>query len=264
MLVRTALISATLLLPSLAGLSALRKDPASSRPGALSGEHLEILEHLSIVYLESGDGEVVKTIRLTGANLQIVNGLGATNGNPSAPYSTDPSDARVNGLGNLILGYHETSTTGNFSRSGSHCLVLGVGNSCTSFAGICSGQNNLVAAPHGAALGGSQNRVVGSFAVALGGLENEVRGVGAFAAAGELNLASGSQSAVLGSARSLAAGRDSSVSGGYKSFAMGDLASVSGGALNQAVGNYSVVSGGRNRSATEDDNWVAGSLLESN
>ena len=49
----------------------------------------EILPNLSIEQDDDGQAGTVKTIRITGCNLQIVNGLGATNGNPGNPYTTD-------------------------------------------------------------------------------------------------------------------------------------------------------------------------------
>src|SRR5205823_6585224 len=43
-------------------------------------------------------------VRFTGVNVQIVNGLGATNGYPTNPFISDPALTQVNGAGNLILG----------------------------------------------------------------------------------------------------------------------------------------------------------------
>jgi len=56
---------------------------------ALTPEQAEILSHMSIEYLDDGQGGMVKTIRLTGANFQVVNGLGAT--------------ATVNGTGSFFM-----------------------------------------------------------------------------------------------------------------------------------------------------------------
>ena len=42
-------------------------------------------------------------IFITGANLNIVNGLGATNGNPNTPESVEPASMVTNGLGNPLL-----------------------------------------------------------------------------------------------------------------------------------------------------------------
>ena len=60
--------------------------------------------------VESEEGT---TLRISGLNVQIVNGEGAT--------------ASTNALGNLILGYNEPSQE-TARRTGSHNLVLGSGN----------------------------------------------------------------------------------------------------------------------------------------
>ena len=59
----------------------------------------EILPHLSIEQLDDGQGGTARIIRFSEVNVQIVNGLGATNGNAADPESTEGT---VNGLGNLI------------------------------------------------------------------------------------------------------------------------------------------------------------------
>ena len=64
----------------------------------------EVLPHLSIEDLDDGQGGTTRTIRISEVNVQIVNGLGATNGNPNFP---DSNSGTVNGLGNLIVGYNE-------------------------------------------------------------------------------------------------------------------------------------------------------------
>ena len=71
--------------------------------GSLTPEQEEILSHMSIVELPLGEDVIgtAKTIRFTGVNVQIVNGLGATNGNPGDPRDDEQV---VNGLGNLVVG----------------------------------------------------------------------------------------------------------------------------------------------------------------
>jgi hypothetical protein len=59
----------------------------------LTAEQQEILSHLSIVNLPDGRGGAAKTIRLSGVNLQVVNGQDATE--------------TTNALGNLLVGYQE-------------------------------------------------------------------------------------------------------------------------------------------------------------
>ena len=69
-------------------------DPVACAEGSgLTPEQAEVLSHFSIVRLPDGKGNTTKTIRLTGVNLQIVNGTGETDGQ--------------NGVGNLIVGYNE-------------------------------------------------------------------------------------------------------------------------------------------------------------
>lgn len=77
----------------------------------LTPEQEEILSHMSIVFLDDGSGNLVnKTIRFERINVQVVNGLDATNGFPLDPDSVDPLDVRVNGVGNLIVGYTSWET----------------------------------------------------------------------------------------------------------------------------------------------------------
>ena len=80
----------------------------AERVPGLTPEQEEILSHMSIVYLDDGFGNPVnKTIRITGVNVQIVNGLDATNGYPPDPNSVDSGLTVVNGVGNLVVGYNE-------------------------------------------------------------------------------------------------------------------------------------------------------------
>ena len=77
----------------------------------LTPEQQEILGHMSILEIPSETDQegnilsVATTIRFSGVNVQIVNGLGATNGNPVNPF-----DPTTNGLGNLIVGYNELNS----------------------------------------------------------------------------------------------------------------------------------------------------------
>src|SRR5262245_54348380 len=82
----------------------------------------DVLPHLSVVPLDDGQGGSNPTIRFSGVNVQVVNGLGATNGNPADPGSL--AKISVNGLGNLIVGYQErcpaTEGIPRDVRTGSH------------------------------------------------------------------------------------------------------------------------------------------------
>jgi len=110
---------------------------------------------------------------ITGVNVHIRSGSQATD---------DGGTPR--GLGNLIIGYNETSNTVVMPRSGSHNLVMGTMNGFSSVGGAVLGQ---------------QNQVTGRYAAVL---------------AGELNVASGISASILGGNQNTALGRDSTVYGG--------------------------------------------------
>ena len=92
----------------------------------------EILPHLSVEFLDDGQGGTTKTIRFTGVNVQIVDG-------------TDETEGVTNGLGNLIVGYNELGNNPNGDdRTGSHNIVGGSGSSYSSFGGLVVSQNNTI------------------------------------------------------------------------------------------------------------------------
>jgi hypothetical protein len=104
----------------------------------------EILSHMSIVHLDDGQGGTAKTIRITGTNLQVVNGLGATNGYLSDPHTLDPGLTVTNAVGNLIVGYNELGNPFGDDRTGSHNIVAGHGNSFTSHGGLVVARDNTI------------------------------------------------------------------------------------------------------------------------
>ena len=112
-------------------------------------------------------------LTLTGVNLHIVNGLGATNGEPQYPY--DQYGAVVNGLGNLILGYNETRTSdpyggsGTDTRTGSHNLILGDETNYSSYGGIIAGDRNGAEKPFASVTGGYDNTASGVASSVSGG-----------------------------------------------------------------------------------------------
>jgi hypothetical protein len=67
-------------------------------------------------------------IFITGANLHLVNGLGATE--------------TTNGLGNLIVGYSEPRDSGETRQTGSHNVVVGKQHRFSSFGGLVGGLQN--------------------------------------------------------------------------------------------------------------------------
>ena len=160
-----------------------------------------------------------------GINVQIVNGAGETQ--------------RVNGLGNLIIGYNQPSAGsficslgvadteaacragggvwGQSHKSGSHNIIGGDFNSYTSWGGMVWGLENAITAPYAVVMGGARNRAGGSLA---------------------------------------------SISGGSYNTASGIYSTVAGGFVNRASGDFSSVGGGSQRTASGVHDWGAGGLSE--
>ena len=193
---------------------------------------------LAVLSLEGGDA----TLRLTGVNLQIVNGSGATDGQPD-------------GRGNLVVGYDEPPFEPQpDSRSGSHNLVIGRGHRYASYGGLVVGEGNTIAAPFASVCGGSANEALGTWSAVSGGILNRATGAAASVSGGVVNEATGNAAAVSGGAGNLASGQSSSVSGGNLNVAgcesehfcvTGEWASVSGGTENAAFGYGAWVGGGQ-------------------
>lgn len=154
---------------------------------------------------------------LTGVNLHVRNGLEGTD--------------TANGLGNLLVGYNEFSSS-SAPRVGSHNLVVGPKHGYSSYGGL------------------------------VAGAENDVTGASASVTGGERNFASGTASSVIGGGFNRATGNEAVVSGGAGNEASGFFASVTGGSANEASGDGSSVSGGREGTAPGIHDWVAGSLFE--
>ena len=139
------------------------------------------LERLLYHFRRQGD-----TVIITGANLEINNGVGVTDGVP-------------NGLGNLIVGYNERRGNGADARGGSHNLVLGTRNNYRGFAGIVAGE---LADAHG------------EYTSVLGGMSNEAFGFHTTVGGGFANRASGEVAVVSGGFRNEATGDFTTVGGG--------------------------------------------------
>ena len=88
-------------------------------------------------------------ISITGANLWIKSGSGATDGGGT-----------VNGLGNLIVGYNEARGAGD-DRTGSHNLIIGSQNNYASFGGLVAGYLNTVSGTYSSVSGGNGNTASG-------------------------------------------------------------------------------------------------------
>jgi len=186
-------------------------------------------------------------VRITGANLRLVNGLRAT--------------ATANGLGNLLVGYNEPRQGGNV-ETGSHNVVVGQGHTFSSFGGLVVGRQNEIRGAFAVVSGGFDNTASGASAAVSGGIFNRASGESATVTGGFDNTASASATSVSGGRGNTARGESATVTGGHGNTASGHTAAISGGQANTAGGFISAVSGGRNHTARGDFNWVAGSLFE--
>lgn len=210
----------------------------------IAGEPPEVLQYFSLVDLPDGQGGTVKTIRITGANLQLVNGLGAT--------------GLTDGTGNLTIGYNEGRLPGNDRRTGSHNLILGSNNNFNSYGGIVAGAFNSITAPYSSVNGGVSNTAAGMFSAVGGGDSNAADGHASTVSGGGNNSAIEEGSSVGGGRYNSANGRFCSVSGGQANRATGVFSSISGGDGNQAIGDLSSVTGGQQNIATGQFSVISG------
>ncbi len=231
----------------------------------------------------SRNGDV---LLLSGMNLQIVNGLGATNGNPESPEATREF-SNVNGLGNLIVGYDEPiGLVGPFAgepvasnKSGSHNVVIGHGHNYSSFGGLVVGRDNNIMGAYSSVTGGTQNKARAAFSSVSGGEDNRAEDFyssisggqnnttaenWSSISGGDSNTTQGEHSSISGGRFNTTTGTHSSISGGASNVASGRRASISGGLSNAASGVSSNVSGGSFRTASGTYDWAAGSLSEDN
>ncbi len=181
-----------------------------------------------------------KTTTFTACNVQIVNGLGATDGNPNDPTNKN-NDAVTNGLGNLIIGYNFNEFN---NESGSHNLILGDGNSYRSYGGILAGFANTISAPYASITGGYGNIANGIYSSISGGEDNEASGQSSSILGGQLNYASALTTTICGGQFNSATGFASSVAAGYSNEATGVDSLCLGGYMCDAADGYSAVLGG--------------------
>jgi len=196
------------------------------------------------------------TLLFTGMNVQIVNGLGETDGvDDGNPFS---NPGAVNGTGNLIIGYDEE--LGTDDKTGSHNLVIGLGHTYSSHGGLVAGVNSTVSGPWSSVIGGDGNTASGAVSSAIGGRFNTASGNYSSVSGGRENTASGLQSSVSGGRENTASGQDSSVSGGILNIASGGWSSVTGGGSNEASGAESSVTGGGFNEASGTESSVSGGV----
>lgn len=186
----------------------------------------ELQDKLSKVsYDETGlNGE--PTLRIAGANLQIVNGLGTTD--------------TINGLGNLFVGYDEFAGT----QTGSHNVILGTRQTFTTYGGIMGGASNTLSGP-GSVVFGRVNTASGSSSAVTGGSSNVASGAVSWIGGAQNSDATAQNASISGGANNTASRAFASISGGVNNIASGFSSSVSGGASNEASGDSSSILGGR-------------------
>jgi hypothetical protein len=179
-------------------------------------------------------------ITFSGVNVHIVNGTGATDGDP-------------NTYGNLIVGYNEFRTEGVNFREGSHNIVVGSGHNYYSYGGLLAGNTNTISGPYASVSGGSQNTASEQYASVSGGIKNTASAPAASVSGGYENKAEGHWSSISGGGLNTAEGSATSVSGGTYNRAGAHASSVAGGSNNFAHGEASFVGGGGGE-ASEDGN----------
>jgi hypothetical protein len=264
---------------------------ADTQPVGMGERMAAVEKKLSAMAFDDAANEVV----ITGANLRIVNGLGAT--------------TTTNGLGNVIVGYNEERGDGTDNRTGSHNVVVGRRHNFSSFGGLVVGDFNEISGQFASVSGGANNVASGNSSSVSGGTSNTASAVFASSVSGGgNNTASGNAASVSGGAFNTASGIESSVSGGVTNTANGNLSSISGGEMNTitapafgswigggqgntangleasvsggqnntafdgfssvsggfgntASGEFASVSGGQNRTAPAQFNWAAGALF---
>jgi hypothetical protein len=185
-----------------------------------------------------------KTLVVSGANLQVVNGTGDTNNGT--------------GLGNLLVGYN---TGGRIFRA-SHNVVVGdehilySGTTC----GAAIGEGHRLLAEGAVALGGVDHYVAGEYGSVFGGTGNQVRrgALGAAIMGGLWNRASGEWSAMSGGYQNVASGEWAWAGGGNHAQATATLSTTVGSLFGRATGVRSTVVGGLAPLATGLDEVVIG------
>ncbi len=241
-----------------AGISGLRNDLVAG-----------LASYLSVETDNQGNPVAI----FSGINVHVNNSLGTT--------------SSINGLGNLIVGYDESTndidedcslgiyqdqTTCEANneiwalvhKSGSHNIVVNSGHNYSRAGGLIAGINNSLTNDNTSITGGENNRATNISSSISGGEWNRAIGQYSSVSGGSFNQSSGPSSSVSGGSFNVSSGFSTSVSGGRSNSASANWASVSGGKSNTASGIESVVSGGKNRTALNANDWVAGTLFEDN
>jgi hypothetical protein len=261
--------------PTTAG-GAVLSGGTGSAPSCASGSTAV----LAPTYVASGVGGK-PTVEFSTVNVQVVSGSGSTYG-------------KVNGEGNLIVGYGENASS--YRRTGSNDLVVGANNGWNGFGDLVAGSGDQTTGDYEAAfglgttasgayaiVGGDSNVASGTASSVMGGFANTARGAYSAVPGGQQNLAADQYSviaggcdnlagtgtqprtncgtgneAILGGVTNNATGNWSAVSGGISNVSSGPYGSVSGGQFNYASGSESSVSGGEFSVASGQASSVSG------
>lgn len=212
-------------------------------------ERVKKLEHKTqfMHVVPSPDVAGGKDTVFDGCNVRIDNGQG--------------SNAAINGLGNLIVGYNAMRNDASNARTGSHNLILGDLNNYASFGGVVAGASNSINAAYASVTGGKLNTASGIYACVSGGQSNTSSGSCSSISGGQSNAAMAACDEVSGGYQDTANGGNASVSGGYQNYAVGPYSTVSGGGGNLASGSTAAVSGGFANSAYNYASTVSGGQL---
>jgi hypothetical protein len=254
-------------------------DDNDSRISALQAQNSTLISRIAALEAKLASVSVTTsngqpTVRFSGVNVQVVNGLGDTatangTGNLVVGYDeadvsgvsrcslgTNPNDATQLSAGNCAANGGTVSTSG--FKTGSHYLVAGSQNNYSRWGGVVFGFQNTSNFDFANVVGGQQNTASGPMSSVTAGSVNTASGLQASVTGGGSNTASGPLASVSGGAHNAAIKFTSSVSGGQNNAATGQAASVSGGELHTASGIAASVSGGHANAASGDASSVAG------
>jgi hypothetical protein len=128
------------------------------RPLSFPDRFAALERKLTALTFDAATHEVI----ITGANLRLLNGLGSTE--------------TTNGLGNLIVGYHEPRDSGETRQTGSHNVVVGKQHQFSSFGGLVVGLQNEIRGAFAAVSGGMRNTAAGDSSAVSGGRNRTAEG----------------------------------------------------------------------------------------
>jgi hypothetical protein len=182
------------------------------------------------------DGKKNTELYVTGVNVHIVSGSGATSDNTVDAKGNPIAGTSLLGLGNLIIGYNATGNASGDYRVGSHNLVMGDRNNYYSFGGVITGHDNVISGRFALVLSGESNYALADETAVIGGGNNRAMSFQTSLLGGYYNVATSRFGTVVGGTLNTAGGPDdptiaaaTTVTGGYNNYAGGQNAVVSGG-----------------------------------